>query len=56
MIQNLKFKRKDGDLDTARDVICSVNDDVIKWKHIPRHWTFVRGIHRWPVNSTYKGK
>ena len=56
MIQNLKFKRKDGDLDTTRNVICSVNDDVIKWKHIPRHWTFVRGIHRWPVNSTYKCK
>ena len=21
-------------------------DDVIKWKHFPRHWPFVRGIHR----------
>ena len=25
--------------------------DVIKWKHFPRYWTFVRGIHRSPVNS-----
>ena len=26
-----------------------IHDDVIKWKHFPRYWTFVRGIHRWPV-------
>ena len=30
-------------------------DDVIKWKHFPPYWPFVRGIHRWPVNSPYKG-
>ena len=24
-------------------------DDVIKWKHFPRYWPFVRGIHRWLV-------
>ena len=22
------------------------HDDVIKWKHFPRYWLFVRGIHR----------
>ena len=22
------------------------NDDVIKWKHFPRYWPFVRGFHR----------
>ena len=27
------------------------HDDVIKWKHIPRYWPFVRGIHRSPVTS-----
>ena len=26
----------------------SVHDDVIKWKHLPRYWAFVRGIHRSP--------
>ena len=26
-----------------------LHDDVIKWKHFPRCWSFVRGIHRWPV-------
>ena len=24
------------------------HDDVIKWKHFPRNWPFVRGIHRSP--------
>ena len=32
------------------------NDDVIKWKHFPRYWAFVRGIHRSPVNSPQKGQ
>ena len=25
--------------------------DVIKWKHFPRYWPFVRGIHRSPGNK-----
>ena len=33
-----------------------LHDDVIKWKHFPRYWPFVRGIHRWPVNSIHKGQ
>ena len=32
------------------------HDDVIKWKHFPRYWLFVGGIHRWPVNSPHKGQ
>ena len=32
------------------------HDKVIKWKHFPRYWTFVRGIHRSPVNSPHKGQ
>ena len=32
------------------------HDDVIEWKHVPRYWPFVRGIHRSPVNSPHKGK
>ena len=31
------------------------HDDVIKWKHFPRYWPIVRGIHRSPVNSSHKG-
>ena len=32
------------------------HDDVVKWIHFPRYWPFVRGIHRWPVNSPHKGQ
>ena len=32
------------------------HDDVIKWKHFPRYWPFVRGIHRSPGNSSHKGQ
>ena len=32
------------------------HDDVIKWKHFPRYWLFVRGIHWSPVNSPHKGQ
>ena len=31
-------------------------NDVIKWKHFPRYWPFVRGIHRSPVKSPHKGQ
>ena len=33
-----------------------LHDGVIKWKHFPRYWPFVRGIHRGPVNSPHKGQ
>ena len=32
------------------------HDAVIKWKHFPRYWPFVRGIHRSPVKSPHKGQ
>ena len=32
------------------------HDDIIKWKHFPRYWPFVRRIHRSPVNSPHKGQ
>ena len=35
---------------------CRLHYDVIKWKHFPRNWPFVRGIHRSPVNSPHKGQ
>ena len=31
-------------------------DDVIKWKHLPRNWPFVRKIHGSPVNFPHKGQ
>ena len=33
-----------------------LHDDVIKWKHFPRNWPFVRKIHRSPVNFSHKGQ
>ena len=30
-------------------------DDVTKWKHFPRYWPLMRGIHRSPVNPPHKG-
>ena len=43
---------------TISSLLCNkpwaVRDDVIKWKHFPRYWPFVRGIHRSPVNSRHK--
>ena len=28
------------------------HDDVIKWKHFPRYWSFLRGIHR-PITGDF---
>ena len=36
--------------------ICRWHYDVIKWKHFPRYWPFVRGIHRSPVKSPHTGQ
>ena len=33
-----------------------IHDDVIKWKHFPHNWPFVRGNHRSSVNSLHKGQ
>ena len=32
------------------------HDDLIKWKHFPHYWPFVRGIHRSLVNFPHKGQ
>ena len=32
-----------------------LHDDVIKWKHFPRYWPFVRGIHRSPHKGQWRG-
>ena len=41
---------------TSHVMVTYMHDDVIKWKHFPRYWPFVRGIHRSPVNSPHKGQ
>ena len=32
------------------------HDDVIKWKHFPCYWSFVRGIYRLPMDSSHKSE
>ena len=32
------------------------HDDDIKWKHFPRYWPFVGGIHQSPVSSPHRGQ
>ena len=43
-------------LHPPQEHIAGTHDDVIKWKHFPRYWPFVGGIHRSPVNSPHKGQ
>ena len=47
--ENNKNKDNSGENDNKM----KVHDDVIKWKHFPRYWPFVRGIHWSPVNELY---
>ena len=42
--------------DGVRPELEPYHDDVIKWKHFPHYWPFVRGIHRPPVNFPHKGQ
>ena len=35
-------------------VLSRYHGDVIKWKHFPRYWSFVRGIHRSLVDCPHK--
>ena len=32
------------------------HDDVINWTRFTRYWLFVREIHQWQVNCSYKGQ
>ena len=38
-----------------RSALPHTHDDVIKWKHFPRYWPFVRGIHRSPHKGQGRG-
>ena len=37
-------------------LVMNPHDDVIKWKHFPRYWPFVRGHSPAPVNSPHIGQ
>ena len=38
------------------DTDAIIYDDVIKWKHFPRYWLFLREIYRSSVTSLHKGQ
>ena len=40
---------------TSCNIFLGFHGDVTKWKHFPRYWPFVRGIHRSSLNSPHKG-
>ena len=40
------FNEQNVILQFGLHLLPSYHDDVIKWKHFPRNWPFVRGIHR----------
>ena len=52
MLQHSKVRLKNSEVTLKADK----HDDVIKWKHFPRNWPFVREIHRSPVNFPHKGQ
>ena len=41
---------------TVDDRVDTVHHGNIKWKYFLLYWSFVRGIHRSPVNSLHKGQ
>ena len=51
--QLLNTSLQDTTLNT--DGRIDIHDDIITWKLFPCYWPFVRGIHRWPVDSPQKG-
>ena len=55
---NVHYTKKNKSLIEMLILIHSngIHDDVIKWKHFPRYWPFVRGINRSPVKSPHKGQ
>ena len=49
-----EFRRDILNFNVHIHTVSSSHDDVIKWKHFPRYWPFVQGIHQSPVNSPHK--
>ena len=54
-IHKISIRKKYPFRDLLMDWL-KIHDDVIKWKHFPRYWPFVRGIDRSPMTSPHKGQ
>ena len=52
------YAHRDHTVPSHRDFVTQwfTHDEVIKWKHFPRYWPFMWGIHRSPVNSPHKSQ
>ena len=50
----LTLTRPDLKLTFQQNIL--MHDEVVRWKLFARYWSFVRGIHRSPVNSPRKGQ
>ena len=50
------LRHQQGQGGQSSHFVATIHDDIIKWKHFPRYWPFVPGIHRPPVNSPHKGQ
>ena len=58
-VENFQTIRQPRNKLWANEVILprfEFHGDVIKWKHFPCYWPFVRGIHRSPVDSLHKSQ
>ena len=56
IVNRTTIRREIDQKKTIFSVYWDLHDDVIKRKHLPRNWPFVREIHRSPVNFSHKGQ
>ena len=56
ILQNWQVKLGPGAWITRKHSNMATHEDVIKWKHFPRYWPFVRGTHWSSVNSLHRGQ
>ena len=54
--QSDPYEQTTAKLESKYKTFDSWHDDIIKFKHFPRYWPFVWGIHRSQVNSPHKGQ
>ena len=57
LVKKNKISSNIDSIQYVRETILNTfHGEVIKWKHFPLYWIFVRGIHRSPANSPHKGQ
>ena len=46
VVLKTEYQERPGDFVRCPNAMCLFHDDVIEWKHFPRYWPFVQGIHK----------